>query len=190
VTGSDGKDRWVSALLRTIGHGTATQAAFRALLERAGVEVVVDVRRFPGSRRHPQFGRDEMSRWLAHDGRRYAWLAGLGGRRTGVPDSPNRLQRNPQFRAYADHMSTPEFRDSVAELLVVATAPTAVMCSESVWWRCHRRLLADHLVLVEGAEVIHLFHDGREAPHPVTPGARRAGDRVLYDGGTSDTVER
>jgi uncharacterized protein (DUF488 family) len=173
-------------LVRTIGHGTATEAAFRARLRSAGVDVVVDVRRYPGSRRHPQFGRDEMSRWLPLDGRRYEWLAGLGGRRTGEPDSPNRLLRNPQFRAYADHMSTPEFRDAVAELLAIAAAPTAVMCSESVWWRCHRRLLADHLVLVEDAEVIHLFHDGREAPHPVTAGARRDGDCVLYDGSTAE----
>jgi len=100
-----------------------------------------------------------------------------------VPDSPNVALRNPQFRAYADHMTTAEFAAGVAELLGVAPdRSAAVMCSESVWWRCHRRLLADHLVLVEGLTVEHLMHDGRRTAHPVTPGARRSGPHVVYDG--------
>ena len=91
--------------------------------------------------------------------------------------------RNPQFRAYADYMATEEFAESVRALLVHAESlAVAVMCSESVWWRCHRRLLADHLVLVEAVEVGHVFHDGRVVAHPVTPGARRAGGLVVYDG--------
>ncbi len=168
-------------LVRTIGHGTAPEDVFRARLRNAGLEVLCDVRRYPGSRRNPQFDRDEMAHWLASDGIRYEWLAGLGGRRKGVPDSPNVALRNAQFRAYADHMATAEFRDSVAELLAIAAEPAAVMCSESVWWRCHRRLLADHLVLVEGVDVAHLFPDGRSVAHPVTPGARRVDDTVRYD---------
>jgi uncharacterized protein (DUF488 family) len=144
--------------------------------------VVADVRRYPGSRRYPQFNRDEMVRWLARSGVRYEWFSGLGGRRKADPDSTNLALRNAQFRGYADHMATAEFDDSLQQLLAIARSPTAVMCSESVWWRCHRRLLADHLVLVEDAEVLHVFHDGREQPHPVTPGARRAGRRVAYDG--------
>lgn len=142
----------------------------------------MDVRRFPGSRRHPQFGRDEMAAWLAAAGVGYRWMEGLGGRRRAREDSVHVALRNPQFRAYADYMSTAEFAGSVEELLAVAeTSSVAVMCSESVWWRCHRRLLADHLVLVEGVEVEHVLHDGRITAHPMTPGARRVDQCVVYD---------
>lgn len=166
----------------TVGHGTASAAAFVRVLEGAGIETVVDVRRFPGSRRHPQFGREEMAAWLAAVGLDYRWMEGLGGRRRVRTESPNVGLRNLQFRAYADHMSSPEFASSVGELLDVAGAtPSSVMCSESVWWRCHRRLLADHLVLVEGVDVAHVFHDGRIMAHPITPGARRVCRGVVYD---------
>lgn len=169
-------------VIRTFGHGTATAAAFTELVHGAGIRMVVDVRRFPGSRRHPQFGKDEMARWLPAAGLEYQWMPGLGGRRKGPPDSPNVGLRNPQFRAYADHMSSAEFEAALDELLGIASAvPVAVMCSESVWWRCHRRLLADHLVLVAERRVEHLFHDGRITEHPITPGARRAGRHVVYD---------
>ncbi len=152
------------------------------LLEAAGIETVVDVRRFPGSRRRPHFGREAMVAWLAAGGVDYRWMQGLGGRRRVRAESPNVALRNLQFRAYADHMSSSEFASAVAELLDVAgVSPSAVMCSESVWWRCHRRLLADHLVLVEGVDVAHVFHDGRIAAHPITPGARRVGGGVVYD---------
>lgn len=166
----------------TVGHGNASAAAFVALLEAAGVETLVDVRRFPGSRRQPHFGRDEMAAWLAAAGLDYRWMEGLGGRRRVRTESPNIALRNRQFRAYADHMATAEFAGAVDGLLAVAGgSPSAVLCSESVWWRCHRRLLADHLVLVEEVEVAHLFHDGRIAVHPITPGARQMGRRVVYD---------
>lgn len=172
-------------LVRTVGHGTASAEQFATLLTDAGVDTVVDVRRFPGSRRHPHFGGEAMTAWLGEHGVTYRWLERLGGRRTGVEGSPNVALRNTQFRAYADHMATPEFADGVAELLEVASgAAVAVMCSESVWWRCHRRLLADHLVLVAGAAVEHLLHDGRQSAHPVTAGARRADGHVVYDGVT------
>ena len=111
----------------------------------------MDVRRFPGSRRHPHVGQDQLARWLPAAGISYRWMAALGGRRTPAADSPNLGLRNPQFRAYADHMASAEFLAAVDELLdLAASRPVAVMCSEAVWWRCHRRLLADHLVLVEG----------------------------------------
>jgi len=166
----------------TVGHGTATADAFAELVRSAGVETVVDVRRFPGSRRHPHFAKDEMKRWLGEHDLRYRWLEALGGRRRGGPESPNVALRNQQFRAYADHMASEEFARGVGELLDAATkTDVAVMCSESVWWRCHRRLLADHLVLVADVEVEHMFHDGRRTAHPVTPGARRAGIHVVYD---------
>ena len=145
---------------------------------------VVDVRRYPGSRRHPHFGREAMEGWLAEAGLGYRWLPALGGRRTPLPDSPNVGLRNPQFRGYADHMASEEFREGCADLLDLArTAPVAVMCAESVWWRCHRRLLADHLVLVSGVDVEHILPGGRLSSHSPTEGARREGERVVYDAG-------
>jgi len=167
----------------TIGHGTLAAPDFVALLREAGIQVVVDVRRFPGSRRNPQFGSDQMAHWLAEAGLGYEWAPSLGGRRKASPDSPNTGLRNEQFRAYADHMATDDFRDGVTGLLETAAERTvAVMCAESVWWRCHRRLLADHLVLVSGWDVEHVMHDGRRAGHPVTQGARAVGDVVVYGG--------
>ena len=166
--------------ISTVGHGTAPATLFVELLHGADIDTVVDVRRFPGSRRHPHFAQDAMVAWLAANGVAYRWLPDLGGRRRAIADSPNLALRNPQFRAYADHMATTEFAAAVRELLEV-TASVAVMCSESVWWRCHRRLLADHLILVEGVTVEHLFHDGRLVDHAVTSGARVHGGRVLYD---------
>lgn len=166
----------------TVGHGTLPAATFAALVRHAGVGTIVDVRRFPGSRHNPQFGREQMERWLPDDGLTYRWMPALGGRRKVSPGSPNVALRNAQFRAYADHMSSDEFAVAVGELLGLASAvPLAVTCSEAVWWRCHRRLLADHIVLVSGLGVDHLLHDGRRTAHPVTPGARRVGQRVVYD---------
>lgn len=166
----------------TVGHGTADALAFSKLLTTAGMETVVDIRRFPGSRRHPHFGREEMGAWLPKQGVEYTWLEALGGRRRGPTESHHTALRNAQFRAYADYMESEQFASGVAELLALADERhLAVMCSESVWWRCHRRLLADYLVLVEGRSVTHLFHDGRLAAHPVTPEARRLGGSVRYD---------
>ena len=165
----------------TVGHGTLTASDFAALIAAADIELVVDVRRFPGSRRHPHFASDAMAGWMTESGLGYQWVPALGGRRKPSPDSPNTGLRNDQFRAYADHMASDEFRAAVEGLLATAaTQPVAVMCAESVWWRCHRRLLADHLTLVEEWEVRHLMHDGRLVPHPVTAEARAAGRVVIY----------
>lgn len=167
----------------TVGHGTLEAPAFAALVSEAGIQMILDVRRYPGSRRNPQFGSDQMAAWLADAGVGYEWAPSLGGRRKASADSPNTGLRNAQFRAYADHMASAEFRDGVGCLLTTAAERTvAVMCAESVWWRCHRRLLSDHLVLVEGCDVEHLMHDGRRVSHPVTPGARPVGDAVIYGG--------
>jgi uncharacterized protein (DUF488 family) len=172
----------MTSIVRTVGHGTATAIQFGDLVHGAGVRAVTDVRRFAGSRHNPQFAHDEMARWLPDAGIEYRWVPALGGRRKASPDSPNVGLRNLQFRGYADHMATSEFASSVSDLAeVAASVSVAVMCSESVWWRCHRRLLADHLVLVEGMQVEHLFHDGRLAEHSVTSGARLDGRHVRYD---------
>ncbi len=170
--------------LRTVGHGTLPQEDFTALVSGAGIEVVVDVRSFPASRRHPQFGREAMERWLPDAGIAYRWEPRLGGRRRARPDSPHGALRVAAFRGYADHMETDEFRDAIDDLLAEGgTRPVAVMCAESVWWRCHRRLLADAVVLLRGTAVEHLFHDGRIDPHRPTPEARVDGRRLVYDGG-------
>lgn len=172
--------------IRTVGHGTSEADELGELLRGAGVAELLDVRRFPGSRRHPHFSAEAMATWLPEHGVGYRHLESLGGRRTGVPDSPNIGLRNDSFRAYADHMTTDEFVAGAAELLEIASAESvAVLCSESVWWRCHRRLLADHLVLVHDVVVEHLFHDGRLTRHDPTPEARRTGDHVVYDVGVA-----
>jgi uncharacterized protein (DUF488 family) len=172
--------------LRTVGHGTLPAGAFAALLDGAGVVRVVDVRSFPGSRHNPQFGREEMERWVPDAGMDYVWMPELGGRRRPMAGSPHVALRNDAFRAYADHMQTPEFLAGVEELLTLADdEPSAVMCSETVWWRCHRRLLADHLVLVRGVDVMHLMHDGRLTPHAPTAGVRLADGGLVYDIGVT-----
>ncbi|PZS18237.1 MAG: hypothetical protein DLM54_08670 [Acidimicrobiales bacterium] len=168
----------------TVGHGTLLAEAFASLLGSADVDCVADVRSFPGSRHNPQFGREEMGRWAPAAGIDYLWLPGLGGRRRPVAASKHRALRHEAFRAYADHMESPAFLAGVGDLLTLAeTASPAVMCSESVWWRCHRRLLADHLTLVRGIDVVHLMHDGRLSPHAPTDGVRLAGDALVYDVG-------
>jgi uncharacterized protein (DUF488 family) len=166
----------------TVGHGTLPADELASLLGGAGIAQLVDVRSFPGSRHNPQFGREAMERWLPEAGIAYRWLRGLGGRRRPVVGSRHVALRNESFRAYADHMETAEFLDAVDELLAVAKAsPTAVMCSEAVWWRCHRRLLADHLVLLHGVEATHQMHDGRRPEHPPTAGVRVADGMLRYD---------
>jgi uncharacterized protein (DUF488 family) len=173
----------VTAPLRTVGHGTLPADELARLLTGAGIDALVDVRSFPASRRHPQFRREAMEQWLPDAGVEYRWEPRLGGRRRPAPDSPHRALRVAAFRGYADHMETPEFGDALDALLVEAAArPTAVMCAESLWWRCHRRLLADAVVLVHGTAVEHLFHDGRLQAHRPTPEARVEGRRLVYDG--------
>lgn len=173
----------------TVGHGTLSADEFAAVVRARGTSLVVDVRRFPGSRRHPHFGRDEMAAWLPDHGLGYQWMPALGGRRRPAPDSRNVGLRNDQFRAYADHMASPEFGAAVDDLLALAGAhAVAVMCAEGVWWRCHRRLLADHLVLVRQVRVEHLFHDGRLVDHPPTPQARQCGGHVVYDVGAQEPL--
>ena len=181
--------------LLTVGHGTATAEELAALLAGAGVERLVDVRTVPGSRRHPQFRREAMERWLPAAGIAYRWERELGGFRTPDPASVNQALRHPAFRGYADYMRTPPFWAALDRLLALAAAEgpglgsvsprTVAMCSEALWWRCHRRLLADAAVLVRGAEVLHLDHRGRLESHRPTEGVRRDGDLLAYDvGGT------
>jgi uncharacterized protein (DUF488 family) len=173
-------------VIYTVGHGTLPGDDFANLLRDGGVAQIVDVRSYPGSRRNPQYGRAELEHWLPAAGVGYTWDRRLGGRRRPAATSPNTALRNAAFRGYADHMDSPEFRAALAELMGRADpTPTAVMCSESVSWRCHRRLLADAAVLLHGVPVVHLFHDGRRSPHQPSPEARVAGDHLVYDLGAA-----
>jgi uncharacterized protein (DUF488 family) len=170
--------------LLTVGHGTLAAEELARLLAEADVRRVVDIRSYPGSRRNPQFGREAMAAWLPESGIAYEWQRTLGGRRRPQPDSRHTGLTNPAFQAYADHMETAEFA-TVLEALVGRSAEErmAVMCSESVWWRCHRRLLSDAVVLLHRQPVEHLFHTGRLQPHEPTSVARVEDGRLVYDGG-------
>jgi uncharacterized protein (DUF488 family) len=171
-------------VLFTVGHGTASEQELTTLLREAGIEAVVDVRRFPGSRRHPHVARDRLESWLPDAGLAYRWEERLGGRRRGAEGSPHRGLRDASFRAYADHLGTEACRAAVAEVLAqAAERPTTVLCSESLWWRCHRRLIADHVSLLSDLEVRHLLHDGRLAEHVLTDVVRVEDGRLVYDGG-------
>lgn len=167
----------------TVGHGARTLGTFLDILGGAGVGTLVDVRRFPGSRRHPQFGRDSLAGAVESAGHQYVWQGeALGGRRRERPGSRHTALRNASFGAYADHMDTPEFRAAVDDLILgAATELPAVMCAETLWWHCHRMLIADALV-IRGAAVEHLLEPGVSQPHRLTSGVRAGSDGwPVYD---------
>jgi len=160
--------------LLTLGHGTASEEELAALIRGAAIDSTVDVRTVPKSRRHPQFWREAMECWIPErSASRYTWCPALGGFRKPDQNSSNVALRHPAFRAYADYMETGAFADALAQLLrEAATARTTVLCSETVWWRCHRRLIADAASLLHGVDVRHLMHDGKLRPHIPTAGVR------------------
>ena len=167
--------------LVSVGHGARSIGAFLDLLREGGVELVVDVRTSPGSRRHPHFGQDALAGALAARGIGYRWEPDLGGFRTPDPRSPHTALRHDSFRGYADHMGTEAFRAALARVIGSAARDrTAVMCSESVWWRCHRRLIADALV-TRGCRVQHLLDGPRLDEHRLTPEARVERRDLVYD---------
>ncbi|HWC37860.1 MAG TPA: DUF488 domain-containing protein [Acidimicrobiales bacterium] len=171
--------------LLTVGHGTLPATELVGLLEGAGVTLLVDVRSAPGSRRHPHLARDQMGRWLPEAGIHYRWEPALGGRRKTRTGSPNTALRHPAFRGYADHMAGPEFTPALDRLLDESAAQTtAAMCAETLWWRCHRRLLSDAAVLLRGAAVVHLDHRGQLHEHRLTDGVRVVGQLLQYDVGS------
>ncbi len=159
-------------LALTIGHSTRSFERFVELLLANGVERLVDVRRFPHSPRHPHFGEKSLPGRLCEQGIGYLHLPGLGGRRKPQPGSPNTGWRNPSFHGYADHMATAEFAQDFERLLELCWRERAcLMCSEAVWWRCHRRMIADALV-VRGVAVEHVLGGARWQLHELTPFAR------------------
>lgn len=170
----------------TFGHGHLSRDGLAALLTGAGVEAIVDVRRFPGSRHNEAAARGEVPGLASEWGIAYRHEARLGGRRRLTADedarSPDTWWQVDAFRAYAAWTRTPEFRAAMAELADDARVHrTAVMCSEAVWWRCHRRMISDVAVLVYGLPVEHLMHDGRRVEHRVSEGARLTHDEVVWD---------
>jgi uncharacterized protein (DUF488 family) len=174
------------ATIWTIGHSTRPVEEFQGLLSEARIEVVVDVRSFPGSRKYPQYSKDALAATLATHSIGYQWLQALGGRRRVSPNSPNTAWRNASFRGYADYMSSAEFEHGLFQLLKVASeARTAMMCAEAVWWRCHRSMIADALC-VRGIEVLHILDARHKMGHPMTAPARIVRGELTYvaeDGG-------
>jgi uncharacterized protein (DUF488 family) len=170
----------------TIGHSNHPLDRFLALLARYEVEALVDIRRFPGSRKHPHFHRDNLAIAMPKSGVKYHWLEALGGRRHKQrDDSPNVGLENRSFRNYADYMLTEEFREGVEKLLEVARQRrTAIMCAEGLFWQCHRRLVSDFLV-AHGVTVQHIMPDCALRPHNMTSGAVIQGRHVTYPGARS-----
>jgi uncharacterized protein (DUF488 family) len=168
--------------LLTVGHGPGDRDVLGPLLTAAGIEQLVDVRRFPGSRNNPDVAREALAAWLPERGIAYRWEERLGGRRRLPSGEPvvDGWWAVEQFAAYAAHTRTPEFADALDEVLARAADTTvAIMCSESVWWRCHRRLVADVVVLARGLPVDHLMPGGRIAPHRPAEGAVLGGDGTV-----------
>ncbi|HRN61975.1 MAG TPA: DUF488 domain-containing protein [Luteimonas sp.] len=168
----------------TIGHSDRSLPVFERLLHEAGVELVVDIRRLPGSRAHPQFDADALGDALAADGIGYDYAAALGGRRgrdLDVADEVNALWHNRSFHNYADYALSDAFGLALDALVVAGRRRTStVMCAEAVWWRCHRRIVADHL-LARGERVFHILSAGRIEPARMTEGAcPQADGRVVY----------
>jgi uncharacterized protein (DUF488 family) len=151
----------------TIGHSTRDIGFFISLLKENGIKLVVDVRSWPGSKRYPQFNKETLSASLGNAGIRYEHFPELGGRRKPKADSPNIAWRNESFRGYADYMETEEFHQAVDRLLDLAAdaGPTAIMCAEAMWWRCHRSLISDYLK-AHGIEVMHILDSNKTEPHP------------------------
>ncbi|VTU44880.1 DUF488 domain-containing protein [Variovorax sp. RA8] len=164
----------------TIGHSTRPLDEFLAMLGLHRIEAVADVRRFPGSRRCPQYGRVELQASLAHHHLGYRWLPALGGRRRPAPDSANIAWRNASFRGYADYMQTPEFAAGLDQLLGLSRRMrTTLMCAESMWWRCHRSMIADAL-RARGITVVHILDAEHSTVHPWTEPARIVNGRLTY----------
>jgi uncharacterized protein (DUF488 family) len=169
-----------SITLWTIGHSNRTLEQFLELLESQRIQLLADVRRFPGSRRLPHFNQENLSKSLADAGIEYVHFPELGGRRKALANSPNNAWRNEAFRGYADFMMTEEFRTGIYRLLELArNKRTAIMCAEALWWQCHRSLIADYLK-ASGHEVIHIMGANKTDEHPFTSAARIVDGKLSY----------
>jgi uncharacterized protein (DUF488 family) len=169
------------AQIWTIGHSTREIDKFISALEANGIKLIADVRLLPGSKRYPQFNRESLAKSLSEHGIGYEHFPELGGRRKPKPDSRNTEWRNEAFRGYADHMETEGFREGVNRLVDLANkfGPSALMCAEAAWWRCHRALISDFLK-VRGVEVTHIIDAEKTQPHPYTSAARIVNGELSY----------
>jgi uncharacterized protein (DUF488 family) len=168
--------------LWTIGHSTRSAEEFNHILAAHELEALVDVRSFPGSRRYPQFNKQQLESALPENGIAYSHLPELGGRRQTRKGSKNTAWKNQSFRGYADHMETAEFQVGIGRLMEIAgTNRAAIMCAEALWWRCHRSLISDFLK-VRGVEVIHILDATHDEPHPFTNAARIIEGELSYAG--------
>jgi uncharacterized protein (DUF488 family) len=175
--------------LYTVGHSTHEIDAFTALLQGRGIAAIADVRRFPGSRRNPQFGQQSLAESLASEGIGYEWLEELGGRRSVVPGSPNGGWQVAAFQGYADHMASAEFAAGLERLEhLAAGVSTAVMCAEAHPSRCHRRLLSDAMT-VRGWRVMHVLPGGKVERHELTAFAVVDGTRLTYPAAQGTLLE-
>lgn len=166
----------------TVGHSTRSAEEFNEILGAHQIEALVDLRSFPGSRRYPQFNKQQLATSLRANGVAYFHLPELGGRRQARKDSMNTAWKNASFRGYADHMESEEFRQGIERLLEIAgQSSAAIMCAEALWWRCHRSLVSDFLK-ARGVEVIHILDATHEQEHPYTSAARIVDGELTYAG--------
>ena len=173
----------------TIGHSTRSIEEFIAMLAAFQIQILADVRSFPGSRRYPHFNRENLSESLNEKGIDYFHFLELGGRRRARADSLNLAWRNESFRGYADYMEMPQFVDGITGLVELAGKKrTAIMCSEAVWWCCHRSLISDYLK-ANGMEVEHILSAAKSEPHPFTSAATIVDDQLSYRGVLSNARE-
>jgi uncharacterized protein (DUF488 family) len=170
----------MSTTVWSVGHSTRPLPEFLAVLVKYEIELIADVRRYPGSRSQPQYQQPALESALETNGVSYLWLPGLGGRRRPVSDAQNTGWQNPAFRGYADHINTEEFAAGLFELLLPAHGlRTAVMCAEILWWRCHRRLIADVLVSL-GFSVVHILDSNTAQSHRLAAPARLTAGVLSY----------
>ncbi len=167
-------------IIYTIGHSTHTITHFIELLNSVGIKMLVDIRSLPGSNKFPQFNQDNLIASLKENGIDYKYLTDFGGRRKVKKDSKNTRWRNDSFRGYADYMETNSFKNAIAELEKIALQqPTAFMCAEAVWWRCHRSMVSDFLK-AKGWTVLHIMNTHKTEEHPYTSPARIVDGVVCY----------
>ncbi len=172
-------------IVYTIGHSTHSLEELIQMLQAFAIKTLVDVRRFPGSRKYPQFNKDNLAAGLQAVGISYVHLENLGGRRTAHKNSNNNRWRNKSFQGYADHMATKEFEEGMSQLeTIAAKQPTAYMCSEALWWRCHRSMISDYLK-ARGWQVLHIMGPGKVEAHSYTSPARVEGEHVFYHDDTN-----
>lgn len=168
-------------IIYTIGHSTRLIEEFIHLLQLSKIEIVVDIRRFPGSRKFPQYNPENLRAALENNHIQYTAIEKLGGRRKISPNSKNTIWRHPSFQGYADYMETPEFIEGINELMKIASVKTAaIMCSEAVWWRCHRSMDADYLKS-KGWKVLHIIGESQPKEHPYTAPAHIRDGELTYE---------